>query len=126
VAERSGDTAFARSAASESGVALRFPPQSKTVHGRKARSRIIGSSILPRNRPFVVPALAGPARMAPTARERLKPGLQAVRGRKTRTKSGTVSFRSGCGWSGRPSRAPGYNELLIAGAARLALPNKVV
>jgi hypothetical protein len=33
VAERSGDTAFARNAASESGVALRFPPQSKAVQG---------------------------------------------------------------------------------------------
>jgi hypothetical protein len=32
VAERSGDTAFATEATSKSGVALRFPPQSKTVH----------------------------------------------------------------------------------------------
>jgi hypothetical protein len=29
VAERSGDTAFPESVAAESGVALRFPPQSK-------------------------------------------------------------------------------------------------
>jgi hypothetical protein len=32
VAERSGDTAFAPEATPKSGVALRFPPQSKTVH----------------------------------------------------------------------------------------------
>jgi hypothetical protein len=32
VAERSGDTAFATEATPKSGVALRFPPQSKTVH----------------------------------------------------------------------------------------------
>jgi hypothetical protein len=46
VAERSGGTALGKAIASESGVALRFPPQSKKLIGSLALPRGLGEIFL--------------------------------------------------------------------------------